>query len=907
MRVRMELEAKQLEAKLASIHKQLGDVAGPGGAVAVQKGFKAAASSASNFVGIFTGNKLSGVTSQLTSLSGAISSIPGAAGLAVGSIGAITAAAVGAGAALFVLAKKASDFGSEIFDVTEKTGLSAETVSSLKVAADQAGTTLETVSAGLSKFAKTIGDNSDEARKKLTLLGVTSTDLDTALGQALETISKYPPGVKQMTAAQAAFGKSGADLLPFIKSFDGDLPGLIEKCKKLGLTLSDADAKAADDFGDTLDTLSAQAAATGRVFIGPLMRDITQAMHQISDSLATNQDTVREWGNAVAAAFAGATAAIKEYAQEGSAFAQSDFGSLLMAGAQMTAGKLIPGYVSAAKAYGDAQYRLHPEGKPMEHNIPGSSPFDQKGALTGLGPTEEELKKREKEMEDFRKREFAAQKDHVKQMLDEHRKGFKTEQDDLDKHFRAGEISFEDYKKNTLQNLRDYGKEAQRLIRERYKLDVVDATPGEQRNLNDSRIAAETGVMNEILKEKESAEGVIADIIKKQADREKESAANSLALAEANAAKRLEIIQGLGLSERSALIATQAEELKLIGIRRDAEKDESKRAALQLEYETKELKNKRELTELEKKLHLERRKSWSEYVKMLEHVDELEGKEGARKSEEMRKHAEGQTVLGGHGMGAGIAHGMGVSLPSIWKEVDDGMGNTVSVMKTQAEMMKSIYADIADFAGGAIGSMVDGLTQMGLAWLITGEFSGQAALKMMASTALSIATQAGFKAIFEYAEGLAALGTTWGVPNPSSIAHFAAATTYGTIAAIAGGAGIGLGLAARAAGGGGAAAGKGPGGSYSGSGSGRQEELSPYSRQSDDAFISGHRSGLAGLLSDRAIAALERIGSMQPMRAGDVLVEGARQKKGFIGDTAAGDVRSNAGTGRKLASAMGIR
>jgi hypothetical protein len=61
-----------------------------------------------------------------------------------------------------------------------------------------------------------------------------------------------------MTLAQKAFGKSGADLLPFIKSFDGDLPGLIKKAKELGITMTDEDAAAADQFGDQLDTLTGQ-------------------------------------------------------------------------------------------------------------------------------------------------------------------------------------------------------------------------------------------------------------------------------------------------------------------------------------------------------------------------------------------------------------------------------------------------------------------------------------------------------------------------------------------------------------------------------------------------------------------------------------------------------------------------
>lgn len=247
--------------------------------------------------------ELKSVDSSFDSLGSKVGSLGGAATVAAAGFAAIGAAAVATGKYLYDLAKSASDYGSEIFDATEKTGLAAETISSIKVAADQSGTSLEQVTSGLAKFAKNIGEadhGSEEAAKKLERLHVTSKDLDTALGQALTTIAKYPPGVRQMTAAQDAFGKSGAELLPFIKSFDGNLPALIAKCKELGLTMSDEDAAAADAFGDQMDTLNAQMAAVGRTIgieLMPVFMDMAQSM---SKWLAENKDEVQRWGSLTA-------------------------------------------------------------------------------------------------------------------------------------------------------------------------------------------------------------------------------------------------------------------------------------------------------------------------------------------------------------------------------------------------------------------------------------------------------------------------------------------------------------------------------------------------------------------------------------------------------------------------------
>lgn len=243
--------------------------------------------------------ELAAVDSSIGSLGGKMSTFSGAATVAAAGIAAIGAAALTAGTYIFQLTKATSDYGSEIFDASQKTGLAAETISSLKVAADQSGSSLEAVTGGIAKFAKTIGeaaDGSEAAQAKLAKIGVTASDMETALGQALQTIAKYPPGVQQMTAAQAAFGKSGADLLPFIKSFDGDLPGLIAKMKELGVTMSDKNARAADEFGDTLDTLTTQAAGVGRQFAFEMMPAITRSMQAVSGWLVANQGTISAWG-----------------------------------------------------------------------------------------------------------------------------------------------------------------------------------------------------------------------------------------------------------------------------------------------------------------------------------------------------------------------------------------------------------------------------------------------------------------------------------------------------------------------------------------------------------------------------------------------------------------------------------
>src|SRR5262245_48814259 len=81
---------------------------------------------------------------KVESLGGALGTLAtGPLGLAAGGFSAAAATVTGLGAAIFAVAKKASDFGSTIHDVSQQTGLGAETVSALKYAADESGSSIE--------------------------------------------------------------------------------------------------------------------------------------------------------------------------------------------------------------------------------------------------------------------------------------------------------------------------------------------------------------------------------------------------------------------------------------------------------------------------------------------------------------------------------------------------------------------------------------------------------------------------------------------------------------------------------------------------------------------------------------------------------------------------------------------
>lgn len=220
-----------------------------------------------------------------------------------GGVAIVAGAAIGAGIALFKLASSVSEFGSTIFDASQKTGLSAETLSALKIAAEQSGSSFEALTNNISKFNVLLGQaatGSDKAQKILQQYGITATDTEGALVQAISTIAKMTSETDQAAAAAALFKDRTAAILPVIKSFDGDLPALLDKLRDLGLLMSKEDVEAADKFGDQMDTLTEQLEAVKRKIGIELMPVFLDMAQQFSTWLAANQGEVKGWGEAVA-------------------------------------------------------------------------------------------------------------------------------------------------------------------------------------------------------------------------------------------------------------------------------------------------------------------------------------------------------------------------------------------------------------------------------------------------------------------------------------------------------------------------------------------------------------------------------------------------------------------------------
>jgi hypothetical protein len=179
-------------------------------------------------------------------------------------LAALATGAIAAFKAMDGLAKQAGEFQ----DLAEMTGANAEALASFAVAAGVAGTDMSTLADASVKLTKSLTDVTDEssdAGAALKALGIPIGEFK-ALDPAtqIETVAKalagFEDGASKTAVAVALFGKSGAQLLPFLKELaaqGGRQVILTQRQIELADQYADAQAKARTELN-----LYAQAAAT---------------------------------------------------------------------------------------------------------------------------------------------------------------------------------------------------------------------------------------------------------------------------------------------------------------------------------------------------------------------------------------------------------------------------------------------------------------------------------------------------------------------------------------------------------------------------------------------------------------------------------------------------------------------
>jgi hypothetical protein len=739
--------------------------------------------------------------SQITKFAGALP-IAGAA------IAGIAGSAVAAITGLFSLAKSAAEYGSEIHDAAQQTGISTDSIQALKYAAEESGSSLEAITATVAKFSALLGDaknGNDKAIATLKQYGVTATDTDTALAQAIKTIADMTDHDKQAAAAKALFRERTAEILPVIESFSGDLPALIQRLREMGILMSKDGTDAADQFGDKLDDLQKQLRAVGVSIGSDLIPVFTDLFTKLSGWLAQNKNETAEWSKAVSSAVGSVVLDIRKETNDLKALGavlewvlgivsnndqKIDAAEQKLRDAHDESVRI--GRMEAGEDP-DRKIRSLPPSLGSNFNSPFTGPGQDvpfPGALgatpSGFGIGDKEREQAEKDAEKRRKeREAAFQKElseRSKQqqlLLRQARDEFTQLNEQWEKGFLAGEKTKEQFREVALNNITAYGQRAQALLDKQLKIDLQGKTGTARENVTLEFQSASTALYNELQKEREDLDKTIDNQAKKSSDDQIKLKEKTNAELTALEHSRLETETALLKRELDDRFITEVQYAQRIGIakqrqlelERDRETDPNRRKILDEQIAQQEIENVNLITEAWKK-------EGEQIVKNNEALNDR--KQQIEDASHIAQDAITSTSglldevvnsgLGGFDKESG-GGGIFDSWTQSWKNFYESI---MADGPTLTQMIQGIGSIMVDAYSG-VAQAIGGVTQQ---WVLYGK-TGPAIMRQILAQALaSIAAEAAVKAIFQLAEGFASLFF-----NPAeAAAHFTAAALYGSIA-----------------------------------------------------------------------------------------------------------------------------
>lgn len=168
-------------------------------------------------------------------------------------------------AAFTSLAKSAIDTADSFDELSQKTGFAVESLAGIVNLAKIEGKSIDDLSGVLSKFSKTINDaanGNDAAAETLVRLGVAITDeagklrgLDVILEDTMEQFAGMADGIQKSALAVDLFGKSGANLIPFLNQGAEGLRRARDEARAFGNEIDSNTAKRAGNLNDNITRL----------------------------------------------------------------------------------------------------------------------------------------------------------------------------------------------------------------------------------------------------------------------------------------------------------------------------------------------------------------------------------------------------------------------------------------------------------------------------------------------------------------------------------------------------------------------------------------------------------------------------------------------------------------------------
>jgi len=205
----------------------------------------------------------------------------------------------GVSASIFGFVKLSANAGEQVDNLSQKFGISAQAFQELQFAARGEA---QALTASLGIFSKNIiaaRDGTDAQSQAFKKLGVSIKDPNGKLKSTEQLITEAAGGFKRLengaektALSMTLFGKSGADLLPFLNQGSEEIARLRQEAIDTGAVLSDDAIKGAAAFNDSLDDLMNTIKGVGVSFAAELFGPVGDIIKQFKLFIVQNRKLI---------------------------------------------------------------------------------------------------------------------------------------------------------------------------------------------------------------------------------------------------------------------------------------------------------------------------------------------------------------------------------------------------------------------------------------------------------------------------------------------------------------------------------------------------------------------------------------------------------------------------------------
>lgn len=212
--------------------------------------------------------------------------------------------------------KNAADMADQAGKVAQKVGMTVEAFSSLKYAAGVADVGVDQLKIGLQQLSKNMQEanqGAGDAFSAFKALGIEVSDrvggqlksTEETLLKVAEKFAAMEDGAGKTTIAMRIFGRSGADLIPFLNQGRDGIEALRKEAERLGIVISSEAAKRAEEFNDNLTKLKASSDALAISLTSDLVKALGDAAGAMLKLKMEGAGLFDQWSKFLATLFTG--------------------------------------------------------------------------------------------------------------------------------------------------------------------------------------------------------------------------------------------------------------------------------------------------------------------------------------------------------------------------------------------------------------------------------------------------------------------------------------------------------------------------------------------------------------------------------------------------------------------------